>query len=149
MIIYLNDRWRLTSDAHQWILQRRAEPKEGKSEPKTPTWTNSGYYRYLHEAVTSCMQKQIRMEMPADLVVDHRGLEILSEWLTDIQIAITRATSKLSETLEDEHYRLGSELQSAKAAQARLSATNTELLRKLGEKREEIKRLSAGLVSSS
>jgi hypothetical protein len=58
VIINVNDSYRITTDAHQFVLQFRAEPKEG-TERKGDGWRGVAYASNIHELWDVLFHKQV------------------------------------------------------------------------------------------
>ena len=62
----LNKNYRLISDEHNFILQRKV-PQTKKRAGKTKEWKNVGYWRDLGQALASYARRSIRDDMPSSL----------------------------------------------------------------------------------
>ena len=65
MILQLDDSYRIVSDEHNFILQRKADPKKnprkGKKATKTTDpWKNIGFWQDLSQLLTSYTRKVLR-----------------------------------------------------------------------------------------
>ena len=56
MLINVNDKWRITSDERQFILQKYI----GKSKNGEENWTSVGYHPGLGSLVRECAERELR-----------------------------------------------------------------------------------------
>ncbi len=63
----LDDDYRLISDEHNFILQRKVPLRTKKRAGKTKEWKNVGYWRDLGQALASYARQRIRDDMPSSL----------------------------------------------------------------------------------
>ena len=63
----LDKNYRLTSDEHNFILQRKVPLRTKKRAGKTKEWKNVGYWRDLGQALASYARRSIRDDMPSSL----------------------------------------------------------------------------------
>ena len=77
MILQLDDNYRIFSDKHNFILQRKADPKKNPRKdrkPKEPTdqWKNLGYWKDISQLLSSYTRQVLRTEIgkdqPEDLI---------------------------------------------------------------------------------
>ncbi len=86
MIVEINPDWRLRTDPHQWILERRR--KDGKR------WDAEGYFRDIGNLFRVLVDKQV---YESDLVLPPGALVPLHQALADLKGEIMAAV----ETLKD------------------------------------------------
>ena len=65
--MYLDKNYRLISDEHNYILQRKVPLRTKKRAGKTKEWKNIGYWRDLGQALASYARRSIRDDMPSTL----------------------------------------------------------------------------------
>ena len=63
----LDKNYRLISDEHNFILQRKVPLRTKKRAGKTKEWKNVGYWRDLGQALASYARRSIRDDMPSSL----------------------------------------------------------------------------------
>jgi len=63
----LDKNYRLISDEHNFILQRKVPLRTKKRAGKTKEWRNVGYWRDLGQALASYARRSIRDDMPSSL----------------------------------------------------------------------------------
>ncbi len=63
----LDKNYRLTSDEHTFILQRKVPLRSKKRAGKTKEWKNVGYWKDVGQALASYARQSIRDEMPSTL----------------------------------------------------------------------------------
>jgi len=63
----LDKNYRLISDEHNFILQRKVPLRTKKRAGKTKEWRNVGYWRDLGQALASYARRHIRNDMPSTL----------------------------------------------------------------------------------
>ncbi len=63
----LDKNYRLISDEHNFILQRKVPLRTKKRAGKTKEWRNVGYWRDLGQALASYARQSIRDDMPSSL----------------------------------------------------------------------------------
>ena len=63
----LDKNYRLLSDEHNFILQRKVPLRTKKRAGKTKEWKNVGYWRDLGQALASYARRSIRDDMPSSL----------------------------------------------------------------------------------
>ncbi len=63
----LDKNYRLISDEHNFILQRKVPLRTKKRVGKTKEWRNVGYWRDLGQALASYARRSIRDDMPSSL----------------------------------------------------------------------------------
>ncbi len=63
----LDNNYRLISDEHNFILQRKVPLRTKKRAGKTKEWRNVGYWRDLGQALASYARRSIRDDMPSTL----------------------------------------------------------------------------------
>ncbi len=63
----LDKNYRLISDVHNFILQRKVPLRTKKRAGKTKEWRNVGYWRDLGQALASYARRSIRDDMPSSL----------------------------------------------------------------------------------
>ncbi len=63
----LDKNYRLISDDHNFILQRKVPLRSKKRAGKTKEWRNVGYWRDLGQALASYARRSIRDDMPSTL----------------------------------------------------------------------------------
>ncbi len=63
----LDKNYRLISDEHNFILQRKVPLLSQKRAGKTKEWKNVGYWRDLGQALASYARRSIRDDMPSSL----------------------------------------------------------------------------------
>lgn len=65
MIIPINDKYRINSDSHSWIVQKRQDymkkDKETGERVKTEGWLNVGYYGNLESAIKNLFDYKLRV----------------------------------------------------------------------------------------
>ena len=89
MILQLDDNYRIVSDEHNFILQRKADPnknpRKGKKARKAPEqWKNLGYWADLSQLLSSYSREALRME------IGQTTLKDLSRDLRTLRKAIER-----------------------------------------------------------
>jgi hypothetical protein len=89
MILQLDDKYRIISDEHNFILQRKADPKKnprGYREAKEASdqWKNLGYWKDLSQLSASYSREVLRTE------IGDTSLKALSRDLRTIRQAIER-----------------------------------------------------------
>ena len=65
MILQLDDNYRIVSDEHNFILQRRSDPeknprKNRKAKEATDQWKNLGYWKDLSQLLSSYTRQVLR-----------------------------------------------------------------------------------------
>ncbi len=63
----LDKNYRLISDEHNYILQRKVPLLSNKRAGKTKEWRNVGYWKDLGQALASYARQSIRDDMPSTL----------------------------------------------------------------------------------
>lgn len=84
MIINLNEKWRINSDAHNWILQRKPE-KNPRRERKTAPWINHGYFRNLGNLIDALIEYRMKL---ADIETGPDALSVLTRMDKAIRVDI-------------------------------------------------------------
>lgn len=88
MILLINDKWRIATDEHQWIVQQRIG-KSGKEQWKARSWHTTPL-----NAVWSVVSRGVR-EIPGSYPAAD-SIEVLGQHLTalgdDIRAALDRGT---------------------------------------------------------
>ena len=86
MIVAINSRWRLRTDPHQWILERRR--KNGSR------WDAVGYYRDVGNVFRFLVDKEI---YESDIELPPGALVPLHQALADLRNEITAAVESLKD----------------------------------------------------
>ena len=65
MILQIDDNYRIVSDEHNFILQRKADPKKNprkgkKAKAVTDQWKNLGYWKDLSQLLASYTREVLR-----------------------------------------------------------------------------------------
>ncbi len=65
MILQLDDNYRIVSDEHNFILQRKSDPKKNprkgkKAKEATDRWKNLGYWKDLSQLLASYTRQVLR-----------------------------------------------------------------------------------------
>ena len=68
MILQLDDKYRIVSDEHNFILQRKADPKKNprkgkKAKAASDQWKNLGYWKDLSQLLASYTRQVFRVEI--------------------------------------------------------------------------------------
>ncbi len=63
----LDKNYRLISDEHNYILQRKVPLRTKKRAGKTKEWRNIGYWQDVGQALASYARQSIRDDMPSTL----------------------------------------------------------------------------------
>ena len=68
MILQLDDNYRIVSDEHNFILQRKSDPeknprKNRKVKEATDQWKNLGYWKDLSQLLASYTRQVLRTEI--------------------------------------------------------------------------------------
>jgi len=63
----LDKNYRLISDEHNFILQRKVPLRRKKRAGKTKEWKNVGYWKDVGQALASYARQSIRDDMPSTL----------------------------------------------------------------------------------
>ena len=89
MILQLDDNYRIFSDEHNFILQRKADPKKNprkdkKAKEATDQWRNLGYWKDLSQLLASYSRQVLRTE------IGKTTLKTLSHDLRSLTQAIAR-----------------------------------------------------------
>jgi len=63
----LDKNYRLISDDHNFILQRKVPLRSKKRAGKTKEWRNVGYWKDVGQALASYARQSIRDDMPSTL----------------------------------------------------------------------------------
>ncbi len=89
MILQLDDNYRIVSDEHNFILQRKADPKKNprkgkKAKVATTQWKNLGYWKDLSQLLASYTRQVLRTE------IGDTSLKALSRDLATLRQAIER-----------------------------------------------------------
>ncbi len=89
MILQLDDNYRIVSDEHNFILQRKTDPKKNprkgkKAEAATTQWKNLGYWKDLSQLLASYTRQVLRAE------IGDTTLKTLSGDLRSLRQAIDR-----------------------------------------------------------
>jgi len=63
----LDKNYRLITDEHNFILQRKVPLRSKKRAGKTKEWKNVGYWKDVGQALASYARKSIRDDMPSTL----------------------------------------------------------------------------------
>ena len=89
MILQLDDSYRIVSDEHNFILQRKADPKKNprkgkKAKAATTQWKNLGYWKDLSQLLASYTRQVLRTE------IGDTNLKTLSRDLRTIRQSIDR-----------------------------------------------------------
>ena len=87
MIHDLNDEWRVTTDAHNWILERMRKPGTKRDgSPSDPKWVPHAYCASLSQCVRRCCDEIAR---GSDTVPDAlRELEDMANRIASIAEAV-------------------------------------------------------------
>ncbi len=64
----LDKNYRLISDEHNFILQRKVPLRSKKRAGKTKEWKNVGYWKDVGQALASYARQSIRDDMPSTLM---------------------------------------------------------------------------------
>ena len=89
MILQLDDNYRIVSDEHNFILQRKSDPnknprKGGKAKAAIDQWKNLGYWKDLSQLLASYSRQVLRVE------IGDTSLKALSRDLRTLRKAIER-----------------------------------------------------------
>ncbi len=89
MILQLDDNYRIVSDEHNFILQRKSDPKKNprkgkKAKAVTSQWKNLGYWKDFSQVLSSYTREVLRREM------GKTTLKALSRDLRTLRQAIER-----------------------------------------------------------
>ena len=68
MTLQIDDKYRVVSDEHNFILQRKADPKKDRRKRKkakqiTDQWKNIGYWKDLSQLLASYTRQVLRVEI--------------------------------------------------------------------------------------
>ena len=89
MILQLNENYRIVSDEHNFILQKKTDPEKDprkgrKFKEATNQWKNLGYWKDLSQLLASYTRQVLRTE------IGDTSLKALSHDLRTIRQAIDR-----------------------------------------------------------
>ncbi len=68
MILQLDNKYRIVSDEHNFILQRKSDPKKNprkgkKAKAATDQWKNLGYWKDISQLLASYTRQVLRSEI--------------------------------------------------------------------------------------
>jgi len=93
MIIWWNESWRINSDQHQWIVEKRAGSRKMKDGKESPNWKAKRFYCDLCRAIGWIVEQEIRalpVEAPADpacemiLQLENK----VGTWITEFRVLV-------------------------------------------------------------
>ncbi len=89
MILQLDDNYRIASDEHNFILQKRTDPEKNprrnrKAKAASTQWKNLGYWKDLSQLLTSYSRQVLRTD------IGKTTLKTLSHDLRTLRKAIER-----------------------------------------------------------
>ncbi|SVD03087.1 uncharacterized protein METZ01_LOCUS355941 [marine metagenome] len=91
MIIPINEQYRVTSDAHQWTVQKR------RARNNKEDWECQTYHPSVDAAVRSLGERMVR-ECKTDTLVD--ALKAVETIATTLSQALTPSIEEVSQTIE-------------------------------------------------
>lgn len=79
MELVINERYRISSDAYNYIVEERKIAGKDAPEPGKEYWVNNSYHRTLRQACEWLLNANVKESDVADGFIIVRELDILSE----------------------------------------------------------------------
>ena len=95
MILPISDRYRISSDRYQWVVQkRRTRTKDGR---KISDWQAQSYYPTLRSALAQLGERMVRESKTQTLVDALKAVETIA---TTLSQALTPSIEEVSQTIQ-------------------------------------------------